>query len=222
MVQKSASRTRTGRPLAFDPDGALDAAMRQFWAHGFEATSLEDLERATGLSRSSLYNTFGSKRVLFERAVDRYMAVLDHQLLDPLETGDAGLADLETFVDRLGSQLDEASVVAGCLLTNSLAEFGGRDRGVVRQGHAYLDRARRAIGTALARASDRGEIDAAANAARTELILGLVLGVNIVARSGVGKTDLDALVAAVHAEIGTWRPNRPIRPSRSGRRADNR
>jgi TetR/AcrR family transcriptional repressor of nem operon len=205
MVQKAAGGTPKGRPLAFDPDVALDAAMRQFWAHGFEATSLEDLERATGLSRSSLYNTFGSKRALFARAVGRYLDVLDHQLLGPLESGGHGLADLETFVDRLGSQLDDGAVVAGCLLTNSLAEFGGRDREVVRQGHAYLDRARRAIAVALSRAVDRGEIDPAANTARTELLLGLVLGINIVARSGVGKTDLDALVAAVHRELATWR-----------------
>jgi TetR/AcrR family transcriptional repressor of nem operon len=204
MVQKSARSTQKGRPLAFDPDIALDAAMREFWAHGFEATSLEDLERATGLSRSSLYNTFGSKRALFERAVGRYLDVLDHLLLGPLESGREGLADLETFVDRLGSQLDDGAVVAGCLLTNSLAEFGGRDREVVRQGHAYLDRARRAIAVALARAADRGEISPDANAARTELLLGLVLGINIVARSGVGKGDLAALVAAVHREIATW------------------
>jgi AcrR family transcriptional regulator len=205
MVQKSPRGVPKGRPLAFDPDLALDAAMRRFWAHGFEATSLEDLERATGLSRSSVYNTFGSKRALFARAVGRYLDVLDHQLLGPLESGGHGLADLEIFVDRLGSQLDDAAVVAGCLLTNSLAEFGGRDREVVRQGHAYLDRARRAIAIALARATDAGEIDPATNAARTELLLGLVLGINIVARSGVGKADLDALVAAVHGEIATWR-----------------
>ena len=205
MVQKSARGTPKGRPLAFDPDVALDAAMLRFWAHGYEATSLEDLERATGLSRSSLYNTFGSKRALFERAVRRYLDVLDRQLLGPLESGADGLADLETFVDRLGSQLDDTAVVAGCLLTNSLAEFGGRDREVIRQGHAYLDRARRAIAVALARAGGRGEIDPAANAARTELLLGLVLGINIIARSGVGKADLAALVAAIHREIATWR-----------------
>src|SRR5437867_10098735 len=112
MVQNS---IHTGRPLAFDPDVALDAALRQFWAHGFEGTSLQDLERATKLSRSSLYNTFGSKGALFDRAVGRYLDLLDRALLGPLESGTEGLADLRRFVDRLGSQLDDSAVVAGCL-----------------------------------------------------------------------------------------------------------
>ena len=201
MVQKS---TPTGRPRAFEPAVALDAAMRQFWAHGYEGTSMDDLERATGLSRSSLYNTFGSKRALFDQAIARYLEVLDVGLLGPLETGREGLADLGRFVDRLGSQLENAAVVAGCLLTNSLAEFGGRDRAIVRQGQAYLDRARLAIAAALRRAVDLGEIDGSATDARSELLLGLVLGINIVARSGVGTTGLASLVAAVHAEISSW------------------
>src|SRR5437870_3837584 len=131
MVQKSPPATgastattaarRTGRPLAFQPDAALDAVTRLFWQQGFERTSLEDLERATGLSRSSLYNTFGSKRRLFELAVTRYLQLLDAALLGPLEQGSEGLADIDLFLDRLGAQL-EPGFIAGCLLTNSLAE----------------------------------------------------------------------------------------------------
>src|ERR687898_2761085 len=108
MIQKSA---RAGRPLAFEPGVALDAVMRLFWAQGFEATSLDDLEAATGLSRSSLYNTFGTKRELFERAMRQYLDLVDANLLDPLETGTEGLADLDRFVSRLGSQLDDPGFV---------------------------------------------------------------------------------------------------------------
>ena len=200
MVQNS---PRTGRPLEFEPAVALDAAMRLFWLKGYQRTSLEDLEESTGLSRSSLYNTFGSKRKLFEQALTWYLGVLDEQLLGPLESGSEGLADIRRFVDRLGSQLEPGSI-AGCLLTNSLAEFGGRDEQVVRQGHAYLDRARRAIGTALLRAASRGEIEAEVVGARTDLLLGLVLAINLIARSGIGSWDLDALVAAIQAEVSLW------------------
>src|SRR5438128_12662413 len=114
MVQKSQTTARagnrTGRPLAFQPEAALDAVTRLFWRQGFERTSLEDLERASGLSRSSLYNTFGSKRRLFELAVARYLQLLDAALLGPLEQGSDGLADINLFLDRLGAQLESGFI----------------------------------------------------------------------------------------------------------------
>ena len=55
----------TGRPRQFNEEQALEAAMEQFWAVGYEATSLQDLLRVMKLSKSSLYQTFGSKHDLF-------------------------------------------------------------------------------------------------------------------------------------------------------------
>ena len=60
------------RPREFDADIALDRALELFWSKGYEASSLDELCDATGLSRSSLYATFGSKRNLLLRTVDRY------------------------------------------------------------------------------------------------------------------------------------------------------
>ncbi|MEM8645620.1 MAG: helix-turn-helix domain-containing protein, partial [Pseudomonadota bacterium] len=56
----------------FNEDEALEAAMRAFWQRGYEATSLSDLEAATGLNKSSLYNAFESKEALFVRCLERY------------------------------------------------------------------------------------------------------------------------------------------------------
>lgn len=61
------------RPREFDADIALDRATDVFWAKGYEATSLDDLCEATGLSRSSLYAAFGTKRDLLLQSVDRYV-----------------------------------------------------------------------------------------------------------------------------------------------------
>jgi AcrR family transcriptional regulator len=64
---------KTGRPISFDKDAALEAAMLLFWERGFEGTSMADLTEAMGLNPSSIYAAFGDKHALFSLAVRRYM-----------------------------------------------------------------------------------------------------------------------------------------------------
>jgi AcrR family transcriptional regulator len=64
---------KTGRPISFDKDAALEAAMLLFWERGFEGTSMSDLTQAMGLNPSSIYAAFGDKHALFQLAVKRYM-----------------------------------------------------------------------------------------------------------------------------------------------------
>src|ERR1700716_4542058 len=65
--------TQRGRPRAFDPDAALERAMRVFWAKGYEGASLSNLTRAMRINRPSLYGAFGNKQQLFRKVLDRYM-----------------------------------------------------------------------------------------------------------------------------------------------------
>jgi len=58
------------RPREFDRNLVLEKAMQVFWSQGYEATSLTDLARSMGLSKSSLYDTFGSKHDLFLESID--------------------------------------------------------------------------------------------------------------------------------------------------------
>lgn len=63
-----------GRPREFDPDLVEDAAMRLFWKYGFDGVSISDVTAATGVNRRGIYDEFGSKENLFERATRRYLA----------------------------------------------------------------------------------------------------------------------------------------------------
>ncbi|WP_394617501.1 TetR/AcrR family transcriptional regulator [Lentzea sp. JNUCC 0626] len=65
-----------GRPREFDTDAVLDAAMRVFWAKGYEGATMSDLTTATNLKPGSIYAAFGSKTGLFKQAVDRYIATI--------------------------------------------------------------------------------------------------------------------------------------------------
>lgn len=61
------------RPRTFDQAAVVDATVDQFWTTGYTATSTDDLCECSQLSRSSLYNCFGSKRDVYLAALGRYI-----------------------------------------------------------------------------------------------------------------------------------------------------
>jgi AcrR family transcriptional regulator len=123
-----------GRPRTFDTDEALDAALGVFWRHGFEGASLARLEKATGLSRSSLYQAFGDKEALFDKALGRYRTMWMNPQLAALEQPDAGPSELRAYFRTLaaGLRADPALARRGCLFVNSMAELGAARGGSPR------------------------------------------------------------------------------------------
>src|SRR5256885_4033490 len=92
-MASSATGVRSpGRPREFGVDDVLDRAIEVFRERGYEASSMADIERATGLNTSSIYNTFGSKEALFKRSLSRYESVRLAAIVEGLAAGTAGPA----------------------------------------------------------------------------------------------------------------------------------
>ncbi len=117
-----------GRPREFDRDQALEAAMRQFWSKGYEATSLQNLLEVMDVSKSSFYETFGSKHELLEQCLTRYANTLVASLRQELRQAKTGLSFIEKVLKGL---IDEASTKGdkcGCLIVNTTNELAQRDK----------------------------------------------------------------------------------------------
>jgi AcrR family transcriptional regulator len=71
-MSMTTTAVKMGRPRCFCEETALEAAMRVFWAKGYEGASLTDLTEAMGINRPSLYAAFGDKEALFRRALECY------------------------------------------------------------------------------------------------------------------------------------------------------
>ncbi|TCU20587.1 TetR/AcrR family transcriptional regulator [Rhizobium sullae] len=125
------------RPRTFDEDHLLTGAMHVFRRQGFAASSVRDLEAATGLTSGSLYNSYGDKRGVFEAASIHYnRTVLARRIEDHAPEG-SGIAGLRRLFLSLLHEPDGGS--AGCLITNSAVEFGSKDApGFVAEGLAVL------------------------------------------------------------------------------------
>ncbi|MEV5975164.1 TetR/AcrR family transcriptional regulator [Streptomyces sp. NPDC051921] len=117
------------RPRGFDLNHALDAAMATFWDKGYAGTSAQDLVESTGLGRGSLYNTFNSKRGLFEAALRRYDTEWTSRLTTLLEEGEGPARERIRAV--LLSVVDEETADTpehrGCLVVNTAMEMAGQD-----------------------------------------------------------------------------------------------
>lgn len=219
MIEKPPS-PKQGRPREFDAGAALDGAMRLFWRVGYEAASLPDLEAATGLARSRLYNAFGSKRDLYLKALGRFHDRLADALFVPLETGAGGLDDLHAFFDRLeggiGGALGEGPF-RGCFIVNSMVEFAGRDADVAEHGLQLFVRLRLAALSVLRRAAKAGECARTGHVNRARLLVMVAIGINVKARAGESDADMAELFEAAHELIESWRIARPA-PTRAAPR----
>ncbi|WP_206323782.1 TetR/AcrR family transcriptional regulator [Streptomyces sp. HNM0574] len=104
----------------FDVDVALDAAMVQFWRAGYADTSLDELSRATGLNRSSLYSSFGDKDSLYLRCLDRYAARYGDRYDQALSrASEEPLLAVRAFFEVTLERLADPGVPDGCLIART-------------------------------------------------------------------------------------------------------
>jgi TetR/AcrR family transcriptional repressor of nem operon len=146
-----------GRPKQFRREDVLERAMQHFWRHGYEAASLSELLRAMGISRQSLYDTFGSKRELYVRAIEHYRATQLAQALALLARPGSPIENVKAVV-RFFQQLAADARCRGCFVANAVVEMGSRDAELARLLGDTLELLRSGIERALRKAQARGEL----------------------------------------------------------------
>lgn len=200
MVQKAnISQKKRGRRPAFDRSVVISEAMRAFWSNGFSSTTLSDLEEATGVDRSTLYNSFDGKEGLYRSAAAAYVDVVEQELFAPLFTGSDGIADIVEFIDRLDSVFRSGVRPRGCLIINDLASDVDD-----HASQRYLRSLEEGLRLALERASGSGETDPDKALQRSQLLTAAVLGFTLVSRNSVDQNPALALIEGVRSEVNSW------------------
>jgi AcrR family transcriptional regulator len=190
-----------GRPRIFDPDLVLEKAMQLFWSKGYKATSLQDLLQVTGLSKSSLYESFGNKQNLFEAAFSRYFDTRARQMRERLEQADSPLAFIrECLLSVLADT--ERDTPRGCMLVNVANEFSSSDPSVQTLIELATSRSCAVFERAFERAHACGEIQATQTPASLALYMHCVMsGLRTQAKSGLARKELLTVIEQVVATL---------------------
>jgi AcrR family transcriptional regulator len=189
IIERTVYNEGMARPRSFDADEVLDKAVEVFRAKGYGPASIEDLEKATGLRRASLYGAFKDKHSLYLAALRRYDATRAVRMIARLDAQPTGRRALETLFELVVSQC--ATDPAGCLIANAAMERGNTDPGAARCIGDNRRRLEGALHAALLRGRADGSIKGKADpAAAARLLYSVVLGLRALAKSGCTRAQL--------------------------------
>jgi AcrR family transcriptional regulator len=178
------------RPKEFERDTALNRAITVFCEHGYEGTSTDALLSKMGISRQSLYDTFGDKRQLYLDALERYV---EDSVAGQIAALNAPTSPLEGVESVLLAMASKAAIAGapGCMGIGATCEFGQSDAEVsaliVASGDRLLSALRRRLAEARTRGETGKDVDPRAAA---QFIKTTITGMKVAARGGASADTL--------------------------------
>jgi AcrR family transcriptional regulator len=200
----SATRRKTGRPLSFDRDAALEQAMLLFWKHGYEATSLTHLTSAMGVTPPSVYAAFGDKKQLFLEAVRRYLSgpVTAQDMIDAAPTArEAAWSLLESSVIAFTG----TTTPRGCLLATGAISCSAAAQDVQSEIARMRGDIENRLRLKIMRAVESGQMPSETDPeALAGFVIAIIQGLSTLARDGAAR---DRLMRVAHTAMSAWPQN---------------
>jgi len=182
------------RPIEFDRTKALEAAMKQFWARGYSASSLADLLEAMGLARSSFYASFGTKRKLFMECLElfgeRTLAIItkDTEHLSPSALPRA-------FFEATLLNVSQRKAKQGCMMVNSVLELADVDPELNQLAAKKLAAIENAFALAFEQAQEQGELATTLKPKElAKLVMTINLGLRVQSRQKQSRATLESII----------------------------
>ncbi|MBD9473490.1 TetR/AcrR family transcriptional regulator [Achromobacter sp. ACM01] len=194
---KTATAPKIGRPKAFDKDRALLAAMRTFWAQGYEGTSIQDLVSATGVNKPSLYATFGCKEEIFRQAVELYDRVEGRATSQSLSAARTAREAVETMLRSNARAYAVNEGPRGCMIVLSSLLGAPENESVRAFLAANREEGESTLRERLAQGIAEGDLAPSADVRQLAAFYTTVLeGLSIQARDGAGAKKLNMIIDA--------------------------
>ena len=145
------------RAKEFDEAEVLDQALELFRARGFMHTSFSDLVDELGVSRQSLYDTYGDKQTLYQTALKRYL----DRAIDGLRRKLEDPAPVRQVITELFERMISGNCEGkspGCFMVNSMVELAPHDPDTRALALAHAREVEALFASRLSAAQRKGEI----------------------------------------------------------------
>ncbi|MFE4710291.1 TetR/AcrR family transcriptional regulator [Paenibacillus sp. NPDC056722] len=147
------------RSKEFDTNLVLHKAMEVFGHYGYEGTSLQILLDGLGIARQSLYDTYGTKRDLFVKAVKHYLNEKSSAVVSYLERTESVKQSIEKIFSEIVATLQDADRRKECLILYSAIDQVPHDPEIAALFEQDRIRLEKAFHEALIRAKDQNELN---------------------------------------------------------------
>lgn len=179
-----------GRTKAFNETEILEKAVSLFWKQGYLATSPDEIVNDLGISRSSMYNTFGDKRKLFIKSLKRYIDTKTKKMIANLDASDNAreclTAVFNSMIDCNGDNNQY-----GCFVINTTVELSDADaeiRDILDRNHRKI---LQALGGLIERSRQNETLSSLVNSKKlAQFIYNSIIGIRVNVRAKTSKTEL--------------------------------
>ena len=190
------------RKKTFTIDYALDKAMELFWERGYQNTSMREIAEHLGLSRSSIYATFGDKHTLFVETLRRYGTECRAPGLSELRTAESPRDALLRMFELAIAGAGERRPRDHCLLINTAMQLMYSDPEVTQVVESAFVEMELSFRAAIESAVEKGAVAGGVDAVRTaRSLLSLYLGLCVLIRSSARDEVLRAVKLQVEAML---------------------
>ena len=186
------------RHLEFDRTEVVARAVDAFWQAGYESLPTLEIAEAMGVAKSSLYNTFSSKRNLFIESVDHYADSQRSKVVARFKSENVG----ELLHQMLLEVVTDNNAGRGCFLVNTAAELGSRDSEIRQHVKAGFDGMMDAFTTLIRAGQEAGQIKSGVNPQQSAVILvSGISGLRVLVKGGYSAVELNPVIESILAGL---------------------
>lgn len=198
---------KRGRPRTLDREVGLDVAMRLFWQHGYEGTSIADLTKAMGITPPSLYATFGSKEELYRQAVEYHVSHLGQQRADALQAAGSAYEALDFYLHDAARAFVDPANPPGCMVSTAVLQHAEESAGAASAVAERRDSTLQFMKLRFDRAVEDGELPGGTDTRALAHFYGaIVQGMSAQACDGVCAKTLDDIATVA---LSAWPGKKP-------------